>query len=561
MRRTTLVGRSGQRPDVGKNGGVLERWQFEDWYTGALRLMTDFLSRDTNNLPPGAPSPEDSLPRDVLFPTLRGTVVEVIRMAADPDRSDEELFRVVAADPSLSLRVLRFANSAAFRLESEVTSVSRAVNVIGSRALRNIAICFAATDSTPADAVGQFAFAEFLEDCLRRGAAAELLAQVIGMPDPEEAFTAGLLQDFGVVALMMHDPAHANEWNAVRKESSAHRRELERALFGQAHDEIARELGQRWKLPETLSDAMVWHHAPEAAQGLPSAQLVAVCNMAEQLADIYICDDKQSALDAAHSRLEKEWGLKGEQIDRVVRQIPARVEIYADAMGINVAPQTSLDQVVEEIRAQNQLLVKMNLEYQQETWKLEELLREKEEAERELKLAQARLERLATTDPLTLLPNRRHFEVHLERELNRAQRSGAPMSVILGDVDFFKSLNDTYGHPFGDMVLRMVASALRAAVRSTDLIARIGGEEFLVALPDTTLEAARATAERLRRVVGERPVRLKDGGGVSVTISIGLALGGRGARGVEELIGLADTALLDSKAEGRNQVTICRSAA
>lgn len=169
--------------------------------------------------------------------------------------------------------------------------------------------------------------------------------------------------------------------------------------------------------------------------------------------------------------------------------------------------------------------------------------------------------RLAMTDPLTGLHNRRYALPHLERIADRAAAAGRQFAVMVLDLDHFKAINDTLGHPAGDAVLVEVADRLRSNLRAVDLIARIGGEEFLVALPDTTLEAAGATAERLRRVVGERPVALRDGDSVTVTLSIGLALGGPGARGVEELIGLADMALLDSKAEGRNQVTIDRSAA
>lgn len=169
--------------------------------------------------------------------------------------------------------------------------------------------------------------------------------------------------------------------------------------------------------------------------------------------------------------------------------------------------------------------------------------------------------RLAMTDPLTGLHNRRYALPHLARIAERAATTGRQFAVMVLDLDRFKAINDTLGHAAGDAVLVEVAERLKSNLRAVDLVARIGGEEFLVSLPDTTLEAARSTAERLRRVVGERPVRLRDGGSVAVTMSIGLALGGAGARGVEDLIGLADTALRDSKAEGRNQVTICRPAA
>ncbi|WP_108853300.1 diguanylate cyclase [Albidovulum aquaemixtae] len=171
--------------------------------------------------------------------------------------------------------------------------------------------------------------------------------------------------------------------------------------------------------------------------------------------------------------------------------------------------------------------------------------------------------RLAMTDPLTGLHNRRYALPHLARIAERARESGRMFAVMVMDLDRFKSVNDTYGHAAGDAVLVEIAERLKSNLRAVDLLARIGGEEFLVALPDTSLNAAHATAERLRRVVGDAPVALPGGGGnVPVTLSIGLALGdGVGALPVGDLIGLADRALLGSKSEGRNQVTVGRTAA
>ena len=171
--------------------------------------------------------------------------------------------------------------------------------------------------------------------------------------------------------------------------------------------------------------------------------------------------------------------------------------------------------------------------------------------------------RLAMTDPLTGLHNRRYALPHLARIAERARASGRQFAVMVLDLDRFKSINDTWGHAAGDAVLIEVAERLKSNLRAVDLIARIGGEEFLIALPDTTLEAAQATAERLRRVVGDRPVPLQKGSAsITVTLSIGLALGADPAAGsVEDLIGLADRALLGSKADGRNQVKVGRSAA
>ncbi|MDH5529970.1 MAG: diguanylate cyclase [Paracoccaceae bacterium] len=173
--------------------------------------------------------------------------------------------------------------------------------------------------------------------------------------------------------------------------------------------------------------------------------------------------------------------------------------------------------------------------------------------------------RLAMVDPLTGLYNRRYALPHLARMGERVRDTGRQCAVMVLDLDRFKLINDTHGHASGDAVLIDIASRLTSNLRAVDLIARIGGEEFLVALPDTTPEAAHATAERLRRVVSDNPVVLPKGRGtIEVTLSIGLTVASAAtlaSRRVEDLIGLADQALLDSKSEGRNQVTVAQSAA
>ena len=172
--------------------------------------------------------------------------------------------------------------------------------------------------------------------------------------------------------------------------------------------------------------------------------------------------------------------------------------------------------------------------------------------------------RLATIDPLTGLHNRRYGLPHLARIAERADLSGRQFAVLVIDIDRFKTVNDSWGHAAGDAVLAEVSGRLKADLRTVDLVARIGGEEFMAVLPDCGIDAAQATAERLRRTVGDQPVRLPSGQTVSVTISIGLAMGG-GLTGqtpeAEAILARADHALLAAKAEGRNQVTVHRSAA
>ena len=174
----------------------------------------------------------------------------------------------------------------------------------------------------------------------------------------------------------------------------------------------------------------------------------------------------------------------------------------------------------------------------------------------EKKRVQAQLERMARSDALTGLSNRRDFYDKAEHEIARSRRSMQVFCVLMLDVDFFKKINDEYGHAGGDDVLVQLAQLLVAQLRSIDLPARIGGEEFAVLMPGTPLAEAVTAAERLRLALQTTAVALRDGRTVHVTASVGLAQWGPGDADIEATLKRADAALYRAKAQGRNQVCI-----
>jgi diguanylate cyclase (GGDEF)-like protein len=159
----------------------------------------------------------------------------------------------------------------------------------------------------------------------------------------------------------------------------------------------------------------------------------------------------------------------------------------------------------------------------------------------------------AIRDSLTGLWNRGMILDQLERELHRSRREGKSLAVAIADLDHFKQVNDTLGHAAGDAVLREAAERMRAAVRDCDFVGRYGGEEFLLVLPGCDGQAGRQVAERVRRRVGEAPVRAGEAL-APITVSIGLAAAGPAGAEADALIRAADEALYRAKAEGRNRV-------
>lgn len=174
-------------------------------------------------------------------------------------------------------------------------------------------------------------------------------------------------------------------------------------------------------------------------------------------------------------------------------------------------------------------------------------------AERAVLALQDELLQQSLHDPLTGLYNRRYLDEALGRELQVARRKGQPLSLLMGDLDHFKSINDHHGHPAGDAVLRGFADLLRRSSRSSDIACRVGGEEFLLVLPSIGKPGAVAVGERLRLAMGDAPTDFR-GTRIPATASFGVSTFPEDGLAAEQLIAAADRALYVAKAEGRNRV-------
>jgi len=179
-----------------------------------------------------------------------------------------------------------------------------------------------------------------------------------------------------------------------------------------------------------------------------------------------------------------------------------------------------------------------------------------EDQVRKISALEAELRHQAIRDPLTGLYNRRYLVENLEREFQRAMRKSQPLSIVLMDIDHFKALNDTYGHLAGDACLRTLADLLHHHIRKSDMASRYGGEEFLVALPETNLDTAVQRAEQFRLLLAKTPVRHKRRK-INLSASFGISSYPlHPCASIDEIVNKADLALYESKRLGRNRVTV-----
>lgn len=488
--------------------------------------------------------------KTMSIPAPPAALAKVIRAASDPNGSLQDLGRVCAQDAGLTVELLRIANSPRYGFADQVRNVPQAVVALGYRTVRAHAVTYSIRAAMASISVPGFDTNLFWEDGIRRAAAAQLLAELIEYPDPFEAFALGLCQDLGTVLLGLRLPHLATSIQALRQKPGQARIDAERVLTGCTHAEefVGSPIAEM--LPDDLQQAVADHHNVANTGTDRVSVLTRLAMGADTLSDVVQAWPKDSCVAAAEQMLES---LKIDtSLSDVLDRINDRMTDLSKDLRMDIGQQLSLEEVVAEAQA---AVLQMSAEQEQKASRLENLLRKQEEAARKLEAHNKKLLDLASKDPLTGLDNRRVFNRALETELDRIARYDQGFSLLIVDVDYFKKVNDTHGHPAGDAVLKDLAVRMQRAMRDADLVARLGGEEFGAILPCTTPTGARVAAERLRAAIEIVPFDIGKQF-IDCTVSIGgVSIGpSSDVNGSDEVVELADNALYEAKNNGRNQV-------
>lgn len=321
------------------------------------------------------------------------------------------------------------------------------------------------------------------------------------------------------------------------------------------HQEIGAELLEEWGLPENIYLPIRYQHS---SSDLPDEykETAVLLNISSMLSAVYHGSDSAEIVQEIKEVLEKDYEIPDEKIDLLVDAVAEKsIEMFS-SFEIDPGNMKPFSTLIQEA---NEELGRLNLSYELLVMELKQAKEKAEFLASELRTANGKLRELANRDGLTGLFNHRYFQDELDRELQRSHRHQRSLSLLMCDIDHFKKVNDIYGHPGGDIVLRSIAELFTEAIRMTDLVARYGGEEFAVILPETPTKGGAVFAERLRRAVEQMKCDV-DGQEVKVTVSIGLATCEEWMAQITKssLIDSADKALYESKKNGRNRVTVKR---
>ena len=489
--------------------------------------------------------------KKINLPSPPAIAVQILSTVQKQDFSLEDLEKIISADPALTSKMLRLANSSFYALPNKVSNISRALAVLGTNVIKNIALSFVITANLRNDKESYFNFDYFWRRSVTTAVAAELVLEAIGEKD-ENIFVTALLQDIGILVMYL---SQGENYVEVMKKAANDKTitlmQAEKEKYQFDHQYFGALLLEEWGIPTSITEPMRHHHEPDKATAqyfnttsiLDVAHLLsAIYSGKETVQNVRILEDKLETFFSMDSAQTKEL------LDNVATQSIEILKIFEVDPG-NIRPYSQM------LQEANDELGKLNLSYEQLVLDLKESKEKAELFANELRLANDKLQKLAFRDGLTNLYNHRYFQEILATEISRVQRYGRPLALLLFDIDHFKIVNDTYGHPAGDKVLISMSQAISKAVRPSDIIARYGGEEFAVILPETNFSGMKVFAERLRRCVASNTT-VTGQHSIKITISCGGAHFSSGHDiSPSDLINTADRALYMSKKNGRNMVT------
>jgi diguanylate cyclase (GGDEF)-like protein len=473
------------------------------------------------------------------LPSLPSIAVKVLDLAQKEEVDIAEIARLISKDPALSGKILRTVNSSFYGRAQNVSTISHALVILGLQSVKTLVLGFSLVSNLSTSKSKGFRHIDYWRHSIFAATAARSIAGKLNIVQQEEAFLIGLLSDIGMLVL---DQVLGEQYGEIVQKAASHVQlaEIENAEVQMTHAAVSGILAEQWKLPPLLALPIAAHHSAASVQDPQLKKLTEVVELAARCADVFVDAEPAAAIADVRKIAKDVHGLDGTVADELLKEIGEKTKEIAPLFEINLGASDSYDSILKRA---NEALVQLTLQTQVQAQSLQQ--------------QNEQLKQQALVDRLTGLANRACFDQQSQKLWDEAQAAGSSLCLLLIDLDKFKSVNDTYGHPAGDEVLRSVGKTLKTAARAQDIAARSGGEELTLLLPDTPRAIAAVIAETVRKAVQSKPVQ-HEKLTIPISASIGVASWEPGSplKSLAHLIKAADLALYNAKHSGRNRVKV-----
>ena len=413
------------------------------------------------------------------IPTLPGTAYKIMQMALDPEASLNEMAKIIMQDVSLSTRILKVVNSSYFSFSNTISSISQAVVILGLNMVKNIALSLTVLDSLN-NFLDEESYKILLNRSINTAVAAQAIAEESKLVAGEDAFLVGLLQELGLFMFAHVAPAEFLKLNNESKELCIDIKTTIKENLQIEQSEIGYEIAKTWELPPSICIAIRYYSAIEEASKKELSKedfnLVIVGYLSSIASEIYAGSGKSLSITRFKEGYTKYLNKTPEEAEETLTKLSALIKEAAESYQIKIEDTKDFTQILQDANSE---LGKLNFKYEQMYRELK--AKNAEISEKNIKLAKLTeeldkknkmLNKLATIDGLTGIYNHRYFQEFLEHQFQQAKRGKHPIAVIMFDIDHFKKFNDTYGHQFGDVVLKELVRVVQATKRVADMLAR-----------------------------------------------------------------------------------------